>query len=308
MQAIEKVKYKEPTPIQRMAIPIGLLNRDVVGIAETGSGKTCAFLVPMLVYITSQPKITQETSGDGPYSIVMAPTRELAKQIGEECEKFARYLDFTTVSIVGGESYQDQGFALRNGAEIIIGTPGRIFDCIERRFLVLHRCNYVVLDEADRMIDMNFEPQILKIMDEMPSSNLRPEINEEDPDADFDSSQRYRQTIMFSATMPLKVELLAKKYLRHPIFISIGDRKGNASENVEQRVEWMKENGKRNRLMEILEEHDPPGIIFCNTQSGCNSLVKFIDNAGYPSTVLHAGRTQEQREANLAGFKSGEYK
>lgn len=177
---------------------------------------------------------------------------------------------------------------------------------LKKRILVLHRCNYVVLDEADRMIDMNFEPQIIKIMDEMPSSNLRPEINEDDPNAEIDMSKRYRQTIMFSATMPLKVELLAKKYLRHAIFISIGDRKGNAAENVTQIVEWAKENGKRNRLIEIFAEEQPPGIVFCNTQSGCNSLLKFCNNAGHSSTVLHAGRTQEQREANLESFKKKE--
>lgn len=111
---------------------------------------------------------------------------------------------------------------------------------------------------------------------------------------------------MFSATMPLKVEMLAKNYLRHPIFISIGDRKGNAASSVTQQIEWMKENGKRNRLVEILNEYEPPGIIFNNTQSGCNSLHKFINNAGYSSTILHAGKTQDQRESNLASFKKGD--
>lgn len=306
MKAIRKVGYKDPTPIQRAAIPVGLTNRDIVGIAETGSGKTCAYLLPLLVYVTDQPRITQMTSGDGPYAIILVPTRELAKQITEECDKFANFLEFRTVSIVGGESYNDQGISLRDGAEIIIATPGRMFDCIERRILVLSRCNYVVLDEADRMIDLNFEPQIIKIMDEMPSSNLRPEINEDDPNAELDTTKRYRQTIMFSATMPPKVEMLAKKYLRQAIFISIGDRKGNVGENITQMVEWHKENSKRNRLMEIFAEENPPGIIFLNTQHGCNNLMKFIQNAGYSATVLHAGRTQEQREANLAAFKKKE--
>lgn len=306
--AIRKVGYKDPTPIQRMAIPIGLKNRDVVGIAETGSGKTCAFLIPMLVYIMSLPPMTPKNMEKGPYSLIMAPTRELAKQIAEECEKFAEFLGFTTVSIVGGTSYQDQALSLREGAEIIIATPGRIFDCIERRYLVLQQCNYIVLDEADRMIDMNFEPQILKIMDEMPSSNLRPIVDESDENATIeDTVGKYRQTIMFSATMPAKVELLAKKYLRIPIWISIGDRKGNAAENVEQKIMWVTEGQKRNKLTEVIQHLDPPGIIFSNTQKGCNQLTKFVNNAGYSSTVLHAGRTQDQREANLAGFKDGSY-
>jgi len=304
-KTIRKVGYKDPSPIQRQAIPIGLRNRDIVGIAETGSGKTCAFVIPMIVYIMSQPKITEETAQDGPYALIMAPTRELAKQIAEEATKFAEPMGYTTVCIVGGSSYQEQAISLRSGAETVICTPGRMYDCIERHLIALNQCNYVVLDEADRMIDMNFEPQIVKIMDMMPSSNLRPQVDEENAEQVIDENKSYRQTTMFSATMPPRVELLAKKYLRQAIFVAIGDRRGNAAENVEQRVEWVKENMRRNRLVEILEEMEPPGIIFCNTQSGCNSLVKFVVNAGFPATVLHAGKTQDQREANLAGFKAG---
>jgi len=150
-------------------------------------------------------------------------------------------MNIRSTSVVGGLSVEEQGFKIREGAEILIATPGRLFDCIERRYLVLNQCNYIVLDEADRMIDLNFEPQIVRIMDMMPSSNLRPE--EEDL---IDTKKRYRQTIMFSATMPPKVELLAKKYLRHPVFISIGDRQGKAAQTIEQRVLIMT-SGQRRR-------------------------------------------------------------
>jgi len=300
-KAITRAGYKDPSPIQRAAIPVGLRNMDVVGIAETGSGKTCAFLVPMLVYISKLPKITQQTAGEGPYALVLAPTRELAQQISEECDKLGKDMGVRNVSIVGGNSIEEQSFSMRAGVEVIIATPGRLFDCLERRFLVLNQCNYIVLDEADRMIDLNFEPQLVKILDTMPSSNIKPENID-----DMDESTVYRQTIMFSATMPPRVEQLAKKYLRHPVFISIGDRKGSANENVTQRVEMLTEGRKRGRLMEILKQDEAPFIVFCNSKKGCDTLARAIEGAGFGCTVVHGSKIQEQREANLEAFKNGE--
>jgi ATP-dependent RNA helicase DDX23/PRP28 len=152
-EIIATIGYTEPTPIQRQSIPIGLQNRDLIGVAETGSGKTAAFLIPMLVFIMNLPKITPENSADGPYSLILAPTRELAQQIESETLKFAKPLGFNCVSIVGGHSLEEQSFNLREGAEIIIATPGRLKDCIDRRILVLNQCTYVVMDEADRMVN-----------------------------------------------------------------------------------------------------------------------------------------------------------
>lgn len=227
VQAIVKMKYIKPSPIQMAAIPLGLKFRDVIGVAETGSGKTAAFVFPMLVYIMKQPKMTEEVAAEGPYAVVMAPTRELAQQIEvcakptittfvscliqapaaspctlkpgdlvgslgssqpsnlitrleswcscsdyaacmtafggvvqEETQKLAQFTEFRMVSVVGGQSIEDQGFKLRKGCEIVIATPGRLLDCLEQRYAVLNQCNYVVLDEADRMIDMGFEPQV----------------------------------------------------------------------------------------------------------------------------------------------------
>lgn len=302
LETLDKIGYTSPTPIQRAAVPVGLSNIDVVGIAETGSGKTCAFLLPMLMYISTLPKLTPKTAIDGPYALIMAPTRELAQQIAEEADKFSADMGITSVSIVGGVSHEDQSWALRNGAEIIIATPGRLYDCIERRYLVLNQCNYICLDEADRMIDLNFEPQILKIMDMMPSSNIRPEDEDK-----IDVNKRYRQTIMFSATMPLKVEMLAKKYLRNPIFIAVGERQGAVASTVEQRVMWTTENMKRKLLNEILERDEPPFIVFCNAKKTCDNLMTHINSQGFNSTVIHGGKVQEQRTANLKGFKDGVY-
>jgi ATP-dependent RNA helicase DDX23/PRP28 len=129
-------------------------------ILTAGSGKTAAFVLPMLTYISKLPPMTEEIEAEGPYAVVMAPTRELVQQIEDETVKFARFLDIRVVSIVGGQSIEEQGFKLRQGCEIVIATPGRLLDCLERRYAVLNQCNYVVLDEADRMIDMGFEPQV----------------------------------------------------------------------------------------------------------------------------------------------------
>ncbi|KAM6153288.1 putative ATP-dependent RNA helicase DDX23 isoform 2-T2 [Erethizon dorsatum] len=199
LEVIDKCGYKEPTPIQRQAIPIGLQNRDIIGVAETGSGKTAAFLIPLLVWITTLPKIDRiEESDQGPYAIILAPTRELAQQIEEETIKFGKPLGIRTVAVIGGISREDQGFRLRMGCEIVIATPGRLIDVLENRYLVLSRCTYVVLDEADRMIDMGFEPDVQKILEHMPVSNQKPDTDEaEDPEkmlANFESGKhKYRQ-------------------------------------------------------------------------------------------------------------------
>lgn len=152
---MEKIGYKDPTPIQRQAIPIGVQNRDIIGVAETGSGKTLAFLIPLLSWIQSLPKIERTEDADqGPYAIILAPTRELAQQIEEETVKFGQPLGIRTVVVVGGLSREEQGFRLRMGCEIVIATPGRLIDVLENRYLVLNQCTYIVLDEADRMIDL----------------------------------------------------------------------------------------------------------------------------------------------------------
>ena len=229
MDIIEKIGYKEPTPIQRQAIPIGMLNRDIIGVAETGSGKTLAFLIPLLSWIRTMPKIdnySSDASDQGPYAVILAPTRELAQQIEEETCKFGGPLGIRTVVVVGGLSREDQGFRLRQGCEIVIATPGRLVDVLENRYLVLNQCTYVVMDEADRMIDMGFEPDVQKILDRMPVSNLKPDTDDaEDAEMllrNFNTKHKYRQTVMFTATMPPSVERMARNYLRRPAVVYIG--------------------------------------------------------------------------------------
>ncbi|CEO97006.1 RNA helicase [Plasmodiophora brassicae] len=300
--ALADVGYTQPTPIQRAAIPIGLIGRDLMGIAETGSGKTCAFILPMLQYILKRPKYDADRAQDGPYAVILAPTRELAQQIDDECRKFTTRLRLQTICIVGGASIQDQSEAIRRGAEILIGTPGRLNDHLRKRYLVLNQCNYIVLDEADRMIDMGFEDQVNAIMDAMPSSNLRPE-----DETLAVQDQVYRQTFMFSATMPAEVERMAKTYLRSPAYIAIGDRQGKAAATIEQHVEVVTDQAKKGRLMKLLEQSDPPIIVFMNQRTACDAMAKTLSQAGYRVTVMHGGKVQDQREASLDGFKSGRY-
>lgn len=310
LDIIEKVGYKEPTPIQRQAISIGLQNRDIIGVAETGSGKTLAFLIPLLAWIQSLPKIERlEDADQGPYAIILAPTRELAQQIEEETIKFGQPLGIRTVVVVGGLSREEQGFRLRLGCEIVIATPGRLIDVLENRYLVLNQCTYIVLDEADRMIDMGFEPDVQKILEFMPVTNLKPDT-EEAEDAtmlmqNFYSKKKYRQTVMFTATMPVAVERLARTYLRRPATVYIGSI-GKPTERTEQIVYLMGENDKRKKLIEILSKHvDPPVIIFVNQKKGADVLAKGLEKMGYNACTLHGGKGQEQREYALASLKGG---
>ncbi|GAB1603563.1 probable ATP-dependent RNA helicase DDX23 [Argonauta hians] len=310
LDIIEGVGYKEPTPIQRQAIPIGLQNRDIIGVAETGSGKTAAFLIPLLVWIQSLPKIERmEDADQGPYAIILAPTRELAQQIEEETIKFGTTLGIRTVAVIGGISREEQGFKLRQGCEVVIATPGRLIDVLENRYLVLNQCTYVVMDEADRMIDMGFEPEVQKILEFLPVSNQKPDTEEAEDDAkmlqNFNSKKKYRQTVMFTATMPAAVERLARTYLRRPAVVYIGSA-GKPTERVEQITYMVSENEKRKKLLSILEAGiEPPIIIFVNQKKGADVLAKSLEKMNYNATTLHGGKGQEQREFALASLKGG---
>jgi ATP-dependent RNA helicase DDX23/PRP28 len=308
LELVERVGYKEPTAIQRAAIPIAMQARDLIGVAVTGSGKTAAFLLPLLVYISELPRLDENEwrKNDGPYAIVLAPTRELAQQIEIEAKKFTQPLGFNVVSIVGGHSLEEQAYSLRDGAEIIIATPGRLVDCIERRMLVLSQCCYVIMDEADRMIDLGFEEPVNKILDALPVTNEKPD-SEAAEDSRAMSQHRYRQTMMYTATMPAAVERIARKYLRRPAIITIGGV-GEAVDTVEQRVEMISgEDKRKKRLGEILASGSfrPPIIVFVNIKRNCDAIAREIKQMGFSSVTLHGSKTQDQREAALASVRSG---
>ncbi|KAF4709120.1 DEAD-box ATP-dependent RNA helicase 21, partial [Perkinsus olseni] len=172
LKAINEVGYIRPTPIQMQAIPVAMEQRDLIGVAETGSGKTAAYMLPMLTYVNALPALDNITAEDGPYGIVMAPTRELALQIEEEGHKFSKFSRAKVASIVGGRGSELQAMTIR-GCEIVIATPGKLNDALEKKYTVLNQCFYVVLDEADKMIDMGFEGYVNEVLDRIPASNLK---------------------------------------------------------------------------------------------------------------------------------------
>jgi len=307
LQVIEEIGYKDPSPIQRAAIPIGLQNRDLVGIAQTGSGKTAAFVIPMLDYIGHLPPLSEENRHLGPYALILAPTRELAQQIEHETKRFAGPLGYKTVSIVGGRSVDEQQYALRDGAEIVIATPGRLKDILDRSVLVLSQCRYVVMDEADRMVDLGFEVDLTAILDAMPADSVKPEGDDEVL-SEEEAKWKYRVTTLFSATMPPVVERLTKKYLRQAATVIIGNA-GEAVDTVEQRVEFVQGPDKRKtRLQEILRTIGlpPPMIVFVNEKKTADQVVKFVQQAGRRGVTLHSGKNQEQREAALQALRDGD--
>lgn len=251
------------------------------------------------------PPLTEENGADGPYAVVLAPTRELAQQIEEATVELAHYLDINVVSIVGGQPVEDQAFKIRKGCEVVIATPGRLTDCLQRRYVVLNQCNYVVLDEADRMIDMGFEWQVAGVLDAMPCTNLKPVPDEEDQE--LVQKKIYRTTYMFSATMSSAVERLARKYLRNPVVVTIGAA-GKATELITQNVIMTSESEKIVRLHKLLDHlGDTTAIVFINTRMSADKVADNLDTAGYRVTTLHGGKSQEQREINLKDFRTGRY-
>ncbi|KAI8854166.1 P-loop containing nucleoside triphosphate hydrolase protein [Chytridium lagenaria] len=288
-EVVRKVlKYEKPTAIQAQSIPAVMSGRDVIGIAKTGSGKTIAFLLPMLRHIKDQRPVEL---GEGPIGLIMTPTRELAVQIHKDAKPFVKALNIRAVCCYGGSPIKDQIAELKRGAEIIICTPGRMIDLLcanSGRVTNLRRVTYLVLDEADRMFDMGFEPQVMKMV-----SNVRPS----------------RQTILFSATFPKKMEALARKILKSPLEITVGGR-SVVCPDVHQIVEVVNDDQKFLRLLEILglamaSDPDAKVLIFVERQESSDHLLRDLLRRGYPCQTLHGGKDQMDRESTIADFKSG---
>ncbi|KAM9847164.1 putative ATP-dependent RNA helicase DDX46 [Aulostomus maculatus] len=285
LNALKKHSYEKPTPIQAQAIPAIMSGRDLIGIAKTGSGKTIAFLLPMFRHIMDQRPLEES---EGPISVIMTPTRELALQITKECKKFSKPLGLRVVCVYGGTGISEQIAELKRGAEIIVCTPGRMIDMLganSGRVTNLRRVTYVVLDEADRMFDMGFEPQVMRIVD-----NVRPD----------------RQTVMFSATFPRAMEALARRILAKPIEVQVGGRSVVCSD-VEQHVLVIEEDKKFLKLLEILGHYQEKGsvIIFVDKQEHADGLLKDLMKASYPCMSLHGGIDQYDRDSIINDFKNG---
>ncbi|KAJ4272039.1 pre-mRNA processing RNA-helicase [Fusarium torreyae] len=288
LDVIDNLGYEKPTPIQMQALPALMSGRDVIGVAKTGSGKTVAFLLPMFRHIKDQPPLKDT---DGPIGLIMTPTRELAVQIHRDCKPFLKMMGLRAVCAYGGAPIRDQIAELKRGAEIIVCTPGRMIDLLaanQGRVTNLKRVSYVVLDEADRMFDMGFEPQVMKIF-----ANMRPD----------------RQTILFSATMPRIIDSLTKKVLKNPIEVTVGGRSVVAKE-IEQIVEVRDEPSKFLRVLELLGElydrdEDARTLIFVERQEKADDLLKELMLKGYPCMSIHGGKDQIDRDSTISDFKKG---
>ncbi|KAI7888525.1 YNL112Wp-like protein [Mucor mucedo] len=287
MDELAKLGFSKPTPIQCQGWPMALSGRDVVGVAETGSGKTLAYTLPAIVHINAQPLLQP---GDGPIVLILAPTRELAVQIREECVKFGSTSRIKNTCLYGGTPRGPQIRDLSRGVEICIATPGRLIDMLEAGKTNLKRVTYLVLDEADRMLDMGFEPQIRKI------------INQIRPD---------RQTLMWSATWPKTVERLAQQYLKDYIQVTVGSLSLSASENVTQTVEICTDQEKRGKLIAQLErimenpENERKTIIFTSTKRTADDITRFLRQDGFPALAIHGDKQQNERDWVLNQFRSG---
>lgn len=284
MSEISKMGFKEPSAIQSQAWPIALSGRDVVAIAETGSGKTIGFALPAMVHINAQPLLAP---GDGPIALILAPTRELAVQIQTECSRFGASSRLRNVAVYGGVPKGPQIRDLQRGAEIVIATPGRLIDMIEGGKTNLRRVTYLVMDEADRMLDMGFEPQIRKIL-----SQIRPD----------------RQTLMFSATWPKEVQKLAHDFLNNFIQVNIGSTDLAANHRIRQVIEVCSDFDKRGRLIKHLDQisqENAKVLIFTNTKRIADDLTKYLRQDGWPALAIHGDKQQQERDWVLAEFKSG---
>ncbi|XBA50458.1 ATP-dependent RNA helicase DBP2 [Candidozyma auris] len=271
--------------IQCQGWPMALSGRDMVGIAATGSGKTLSYCLPAIVHINAQPLLKP---GDGPVVLILAPTRELAVQIQQECSKFGASSRIRNTCIYGGAPKGQQIRDLARGVEICIATPGRLIDMLETKKTNLRRVTYLVLDEADRMLDMGFEPQIRKIVDQ-----IRPD----------------RQTLMWSATWPKEVKNLTRDYLVDPIQVTIGSLELAASHTITQLVEVVTEFEKRDRLVKHLEtattDKEAKCLIFSSTKRACDDITSFLREDGWPALAIHGDKDQHERDWVLREFRSG---
>uniref|UniRef100_A0A7M4DYQ6 RNA helicase n=1 Tax=Crocodylus porosus TaxID=8502 RepID=A0A7M4DYQ6_CROPO len=285
MEVIQRQNFTEPTAIQAQGWPVALSGLDMVGVAQTGSGKTLSYLLPAIVHINHQPFLER---GDGPICLVLAPTRELAQQVQQVAAEYSRACRLKSTCIYGGAPKGPQIRDLERGVEICIATPGRLIDFLEAGKTNLRRCTYLVLDEADRMLDMGFEPQIRKIVDQ-----IRPD----------------RQTLMWSATWPKEVRQLAEDFLKEYVHINIGALELSANHNILQIVDVchdVEKDDKLIRLMEeIMSEKENKTIVFVETKRRCDDLTRKMRRDGWPAMGIHGDKSQQERDWVLNEFKHG---
>lgn len=310
---ILKKKFETPTPIQKQIIPIGLKRKDCIGISPTGSGKSLAFLIPIIHFLmiekmTGNSNINENSvliESIGPLALVLAPTRDLAQQIEEEFNKIVSLLsyDLKSVCIIGGKDIDEQYSILTKGVDLVVGAPGRIKDCIKRSYVHFSNCSFVIIDEADKMISDGYEEDIKFILNDM---NWQRYSESKNSNKNFKNDNQEDQTLMmFSATMSHNLEILAKTYLLNPCHIQIIQ---DDYSNIKQMFELANNHYiKQSYLKGILKNYSGPIIIFVNSKVNTNEVYKYIEKLGYSCVEMHGDKSQDQRELALKGFKNGEY-
>ncbi len=280
LKAIEEIGYTTPTPIQEKSIPIILMARDLIGLAQTGTGKTASFTLPMIEMLSSGRARSRM-----PRSLVLAPTRELAAQVGENFDKYGKYHKLSKALLVGGESMGDQIKILEKGVDVLIATPGRLLDLFDRGQILLSDIKVLVIDEADRMLDMGFIPDIEKIISLLPMT---------------------RQTLLFSATMPDEIKNLSEKFLSNPKTVSVAPP-ASPAKTVDHRMMEVSSKSKKTVLKDLIDREDVKNaFVFCNRKKDVDMLGRWLRDKGFSAASLHGDMIQSKRTETLQAFKDGE--
>ncbi|TKY61507.1 DEAD-box ATP-dependent RNA helicase 35 [Spatholobus suberectus] len=289
---LKKLKAKgiiQPTPIQVQGLPVILSGRDMIGIAFTGSGKTLVFVLPMIMVAMQEEIMMPIVPGEGPFGLIICPSRELARQTYEVVEQFlfplkeAGYPELRPLLCIGGVDMRSQLEIVKKGVHIVVATPGRLKDMLAKKKMNLDNCRYLTLDEADRLVDLGFEDDIREV---------------------FDHFKAQRQTLLFSATMPTKIQNFARSALVKPIIVNVG-RAGAANLDVIQEVEYVKQEAKIVYLLECLQKTPPPVLIFCENKADVDDIHEYLLLKGVEAVAIHGGKDQEEREYAIAAFKAG---
>ena len=279
VEGVRAMGYVDPTPIQFRAIPLVLAGRDVIGSAQTGTGKTAAFALPIL------SKLGHHSSA-GPRVLILEPTRELAAQVETSFRDYSRFMDLKTTVVFGGVGYGRQNDELKAGTDIVVATPGRLLDHLEQGTVKLDKVEFLVLDEADRMLDMGFLPDVRRIIEKCP---------------------KHRHTALFSATVPPQIETLIQWAMHHPETIEIGARRSPA-ETVKHVIYPVADAQKTDLLLELLKRVNYDSVIvFCRTKHGADRIAHTLKRNNHAVAVLHSNRTQREREQALKGFRDGRF-
>ncbi|MBY4948753.1 DEAD/DEAH box helicase [Cupriavidus respiraculi] len=287
-RALAEQGYTKPTPIQAQAIPVVLLGKDVMGAAQTGTGKTAGFALPIIQRLLPMSNASASPARHPVRALMLTPTRELADQVYDNVARYARHTDLRSTVVFGGVDMNPQTEALRRGVEILVATPGRLLDHVQQKSVNLSQVQMLVLDEADRMLDMGFLPDLQRIINLLPAQ---------------------RQTLLFSATFSAEIKRLAASYLRQPVTIEVA-RSNSANENVRQVVYQVQDGQKQEAVVHLLKARAAQGlsrqcIVFVNSKIGCSRLARHLEREGINAAAIHGDKTQTERMQTLEGFKQG---